>query len=558
MRIGFFIRLLGFGALLIALSLGIAAFVTYRNRSEYIEKSMAAELLAIVNTAAPMIDGDLVNVVRSDSKGGIVNEEAFNKIRSRLSSIKKSNSLKAKPGVSPLYIMRPATLEGGSNLLEFVVMTDPNAGGQFHVGNTYVSRPHNVAALSGRSASSGLYTDEEGVWISAAAPIFDRSNRVVAFVQADRPVGDYKSETRAAMLSLLPGALSTALAALLVSWGVARWMARPITEICRIARLFGIGQFGHRIAGGRNDELGDLAREFNQMADRIQTAQQALEAKNAELADALAAANAASLVKSEFLMIMSHELRTPMNGIVGFNEALFDTPLNSDQRESAQGVAASARELLELINNVLDYAHLDAQTVKSEQQEFDLVESMTVLRDKFRNEARNRGLALRLHLPREIPSWLHGDAKRVIQVLKHLIANAIKFTAKGEISLVVVPMKIEADRALIRFAVTDTGIGIPADARDRIFKPFSQADGSRSRRHGGLGLAWSFASASPSCSAARSGSPAKRGAGPPFGSRAGSDSQDQSLLRSGPPSPKSPGLADPRPSDSPRSHRKRA
>jgi two-component system sensor histidine kinase/response regulator len=151
-------------------------------------------------------------------------------------------------------------------------------------------------------------------------------------------------------------------------------------------------------------------------------------------------------------------------------------------------VAASARELLDLINNVLDYANLDAQTVKAEQQEFDLSESMTVLRDKFRNEARNRGLALRLHLSPEIPPWLHGDAKRVIQVLKHLIANAIKFTAKGEISLTVVPMKAEADRTLIRFAVTDTGIGIPAEARDRIFKPFSQADGSRARRHGGAGV----------------------------------------------------------------------
>ena len=136
MRIGFFIRLLGFGALLIALSLGIAAVVAYRNKSDYIEKSIAAELLAIVNTAAPLIDGDLVNVVRSDLKGGIVNEEEFNEVRARLASVKKSNSLKAKPGVSPIYIMRPATLAGASNLLEFVVMTDPNAGGQFYVGNT--------------------------------------------------------------------------------------------------------------------------------------------------------------------------------------------------------------------------------------------------------------------------------------------------------------------------------------------------------------------------------------------------------------------------------------
>ena len=487
-RIGFFIRLLGFGALLIALSLGIAAVVAYRNKSDYIEKSMAAELLAIVNTAAPLIDGDLVDVVRSDLKGGIVNEEEFNEVRARLSSIKKSNSLKAKPGVSPIYIMRPATPTGASNLLEFVVMSDPNAGGQFYVGNTYISRPHNVTALSGRSASSGLYTDEEGVWISAAAPVFDRSNRVVAFVQADRHVSDYRGETRAAMLSLLPGALWTALAALLVSWGVARRLARPINELCNTARDFGAGQFGHRIADNRNDELGDLAREFNQMADKIQTAQQALEAKNVELADALDAANAASLAKSEFLMIMSHELRTPMNGIVGFNESLYDTPLTLSQREAVQGVAASARDLLDLINDVLDYANLDGQTVKDEEQEFDLIESMSGLRDKFRNEARNRGLALRLHLSPDIPSRLHGDAKRVIQVLKHLIANAIKFTAKGEVSVVVLPLKLENDRALIRFTVTDTGIGIPLEARDRIFKPFTQVDGSRSRRHGGTGV----------------------------------------------------------------------
>lgn len=487
-RIGFFIRLLGFGALLIALSLGIAAFVAYKNKRDYIEKSLAAELLAVVNTASPLIDGDLVNVVRADHDGGIVNEEEFDEIRSKLSAIKKSNGLTAKPGVSPLYVMRRAELPGQSNLLEFVVMTDPNQKGQFYVGNTYTSRVHNVAALSGRPASSGLYTDEEGVWISAAAPIFDRSNRVVAIVQADRSVNHFKSETRAAMLSLVPGALWTALAALIVSWLVARWLAKPINELSETARMFGAGLFWHRINCVRNDELGDLAREFNRMAEQIQAAQQVLEGKNEELAQALEAANAASHAKSEFLMIMSHELRTPMNGIVGFNEALYDTPLTKDQRESVQGVSSSARELLELIENVLDYANLDAQTVKAEEQGFDLVESMTVLRDKFRNEARNRGLALRLHLAPEIPPWLFGDAKRVIQVLKHLLANAIKFTAKGEIALTVMPLKVEKDRTLIRFAVSDTGIGIPASARDRIFKPFSQADGSKTRRHGGAGV----------------------------------------------------------------------
>ena len=487
-RIGFFIRLLGFGALLIVLSLGIAAFVAYRNKSEYIEKSMAAELLAVVNTAAPLIDGDLVNVVRSDLKGGIVNEDEFNQIRSSLLSIKKANKLTAKPGVSPIYIMRPVDEPGMSNLLEFVVMTDTNQAGQFYVGNTYPSRRHNVQALSGSPASSGLYADEEGVWISAAAPIFNRSNQVVAIVQADRSVNHYYSETREAMLSLVPGAMWTALAALVASWAVARRLTRPINELCATARLYGSGQFGHRISQGRNDELGDLALEFNRMAGQIQSAQQTLESKNGELAKALDAANAAGLAKSEFLMIMSHELRTPMNGIVGFNEALYDTPLNKDQKESVQGVAASARELLELINNVLDYANLDAETVKAEEQGFDLVESMAVLRDKFRNEARSRGLGLRLHLSPEIPAALHGDAKRVVQVLKHLIANGIKFTAKGEISVAVAPLKMEKSRALIRFAVSDTGIGIPLEVHDRIFKPFSQADGSQTRRHGGAGV----------------------------------------------------------------------
>ena len=487
-RIGFFIRLLCFGAILVVLSLGFAAFVAYQNKRDYIEKSLAAELLAVVNTAALLIEGDLVKLVRPDAKGGIVNEEEFNEIKAKLSSVKKSNGLTAKPGVSPIYVMRPVTMPGRSNLLEFVVMTDPNQKGEFYVGNTYASHPHNVAALAGHAASSGLYTDEEGVWISAAAPIYDRDNRIVAIVQADRSVNYYNQETRAAMLSMVPGAAWAAVAALIVSWLVARWLARPINELSATARMFGAGRFRHRIKEDRNDELGDLAKEFNRMAEQIQAAQQTLEAKNDELARALDAANAASHAKSEFLMIMSHELRTPMNGIVGFNEALYDTPLSKDQRESVQGVASSARELLELIENVLDYANLDAQTVKAEQQKFDLIESMTVLRDKFRNEARNRGLALRLHLSPEIPSWLHGDAKRVVQVMKHFIANAIKFTAKGEIGLAVMPLKIEKDRTLVRFAVTDTGIGIPLEARDRIFKPFSQADGSRSRRHGGAGV----------------------------------------------------------------------
>jgi two-component system sensor histidine kinase BarA len=311
--------------------------------------------------------------------------------------------------------------------------------------------------------------------------------------------------TTTILLTLL-GLLMTAMLALFLS----RRLARPLEQLTEAARNLRSGQMSVRVQVSDSGEIGELQSAFNEMANEIaiasehlhaqveqatselQESMEILEIKNVELDLARKKALEASRVKSEFLANMSHEIRTPMNGILGFTELLRGTPLNQTQAEYLDTIESSSRNLLTIINDILDLSKLEAGKLLLEKAPFSLRQCIHTAIALLAPMAHEKKLELVSLVYNDVPDRLLGDTTRIAQIITNLVNNAIKFTDEGEVVLRAMVEEEDDEHLTLSISVTDTGIGIPEDEQSEIFSAFSQGRIFVDRSAAGTGLGLSI------------------------------------------------------------------
>ncbi len=250
-------------------------------------------------------------------------------------------------------------------------------------------------------------------------------------------------------------------------------------------------------------DLNKLETDFIVVTDitTLKRTEEQVRRLNSELEARLAESNAArdaalelAKLRSEFLANTSHEIRTPLNSIIGFAEIVLDSELSDEQHADLLGISAAAGNLLALVNNILDFSRVSARQLALETIEFESRSPFGNALEVVSVQAKCKGLGLSLAIEDGVPKTLHGDPFRLQQVLINLVGNAIKFTERGAVTIRVAREDLTDSAVTLRCEVTDTGIGIAPAGRGRLFRPFSQVDGSMTRRFGGTGLGLAIAS----------------------------------------------------------------
>ncbi len=288
--------------------------------------------------------------------------------------------------------------------------------------------------------------------------------------------------------------------AFIFSLSMSHFVTKPLRFIIdKIKNIRESSDLTERIQINSHDEIAELAIQFNLMAEALQNTFHSTEEKvkertleleqlNAKLIEAKQKAEGANQAKSEFVANISHELRTPMNGILGMAELLRDSQLNDEQTEQLLIILESGRTLLMLINELIDSSMLEAGRMNLELQSFNIFSLMQEVISIMQVRAKQRHLKLFFECRHHLPALIEGDTARLRQVLLNLISNAIKFTKQGKVTVKVQIDTLMPKKAILRFIVEDTGIGIPLEKQNVLFEKFTQVDASGTRQYGGTGL----------------------------------------------------------------------
>jgi signal transduction histidine kinase/DNA-binding response OmpR family regulator/HPt (histidine-containing phosphotransfer) domain-containing protein len=326
------------------------------------------------------------------------------------------------------------------------------------------------------------------------------------------PLGDFTSNVEQAWkvaLWAMVGVLGVAVA---IALAIARGIGQPLKRLAKSAEALGKGQIPPLETGTAMEEVRSLSQVLHESGHRLQEYQSRVEAdalalkasndhlearveaRTRELAASREEALMAARAKAAFLATMSHEIRTPLNGVVGMSTLLAETNLNAEQRDYLETVRISSDQLLAVINDILDFSKIESGKLELESEILALRNVVEEACDIAASRAREKGIELLVDLPDpaegNLPRAIKGDVTRLRQVLLNLISNAVKFTAKGEVTIAARVLKPadEHSNVLLEFRVSDTGIGIPPDRLPALFDAFTQVDASTTRKYGGTGL----------------------------------------------------------------------